>query len=123
MLEMCADHSLEQVVRKPTHDQNILDLFLTNHPTLVTNSDILPRLSDHDIPVVDTLLKAIHTKQKPRSVHQYKKADWDSFHDYMAKTRDTFLNTNHQGKTTQEIWDCIKGAIQTGMKKFIPKRP
>ena len=34
--------TLEQMVKEPTRDSNILDLFLTNHPSLVQSTKTLP---------------------------------------------------------------------------------
>ena len=45
------DHNLEQVVHIPTRQENTLDLFYINQPSLVQNTKTLPALgiSDHDI--------------------------------------------------------------------------
>jgi hypothetical protein len=44
------DHGLEQLVQEPTREDNTLDLFLTNCPQLVLRVEVVPGLSDHDIP-------------------------------------------------------------------------
>ena len=45
------DFGLEQIVKEPTRDNNILDLFLTNYPNLIQSTKTLPPLGqgDHDI--------------------------------------------------------------------------
>ena len=78
-LEVFNDCLLEQTVTSPTRGNPILYLFFTSDPTLIDSVSILPGLSDHDI--VRVLVNTIpsHTKQVPRNIPLYKKADWDQF--------------------------------------------
>ena len=78
-LEVFNDCLLEQTVTSPTRGKHILDLFFTSNPTLIDSVSNLPGLSDHDI--VRVLVNTIpsQTKQVPRYIPLYKKADWDQF--------------------------------------------
>ena len=42
------DHGLEQLISAPTRGNNILDLLLCSHPSLISNVEIAPGISDHD---------------------------------------------------------------------------
>ena len=68
-LEVLDDCLLEQMVTSPTRGQNILDLFLTTNPTLVDNVSITPGLSDHDIVLIQVIVKPEVLKQIPRNIH------------------------------------------------------
>ena len=50
-LDQIVNFNLEQMVKTPTRNSNILDLFLTNLPSAVVSTKTLPSLatSDHDI--------------------------------------------------------------------------
>ena len=50
-MERIQNVNLQQLVTMPTRQENILDLFLTNTPSLVQNTETLSSLgtSDHDI--------------------------------------------------------------------------
>ena len=61
----------------PTRGQNILDLFLTSNPTLIDKTTGFPGLSDLDIVLAKVNVKPKITKQVPRDILLYKKADWD----------------------------------------------
>lgn len=50
--------ALEQVVDFPTHQENILDLVLTTHPSLVNKCKPLPGLGDHDIVLIAANIEA-----------------------------------------------------------------
>ena len=120
-VEMLNDFSLSQMVREPTRDGNILDLFMTTNPTLVKSISIIPGLSDHDIVrcVIET--KPKQSKQPPRKAYLYRKADWESFREYMNSFCDSFVNTVEL-KSIEEIWPDLKGAIEQGISNFIPTK-
>ena len=42
------DFGLTQIINKPTRGDNILDLIITNNPSLVNRTEIIPGISDHD---------------------------------------------------------------------------
>ena len=62
--------------REPTRDQNLLDLFCFNKPSLVKACISIPGISDHSIVLADCDLEAIINKKSPRKVYQWSKADW-----------------------------------------------
>ena len=55
-LEILNDHNLCQVVKEHTRGSNILDLFLTNNPSLIIKQSTLPGLgeSDHDVVQIES---------------------------------------------------------------------
>ena len=49
---------LEQVVNFPTRDNNLLDIFATNRPTLVQSCKPIPGVSDHETVCVTSDISA-----------------------------------------------------------------
>lgn len=45
--------NLEQIVSFPTRKDHVLDLFMTNRPSLVNRCEPLPGIVDHDIVYID----------------------------------------------------------------------
>ncbi|XP_072041142.1 uncharacterized protein [Amphiura filiformis] len=79
LIDITNEFGLEQIVRKPTRGNNILDLFFTSNSTLVEKSVVVPGMSDHNgIPLVTVHTKPVINKAKPRKVFSYHKANWDS---------------------------------------------
>ena len=82
------DHSLHQLVQKGTRGSNILDLVLTNDPSLIEHV----ARGGRNLMVVITMLYSLtwHCVATPRAyqprrlVYNYKKADFDAFRGYMA---------------------------------------
>ena len=48
-INLLNDSGLTQLVTKPTRLENTLDLMITNNPTRVNRTEILPGISDHEI--------------------------------------------------------------------------
>ena len=51
LLDLIADHSLTQIVDKPTRNDTTLDLIIMNYPSIVDNLETIPPIgeADHDI--------------------------------------------------------------------------
>jgi len=52
LIDVVQDHGLTQVINKPTHLANILDLFLTNSPAQIQDVAIILGLSDHEAVII-----------------------------------------------------------------------
>lgn len=70
------DQNLEQIVHIPTRQENTLDLFYLNQPSLVQNIKTLPALgtSDHDIIFHEMNITIGRKQTTPRTINQYKKS-------------------------------------------------
>ena len=58
-LDLVFDCGFSQTVELPTQGSNLLDLLLTNRPTLIYQSVLVPGISDHDIILTMFQIKAI----------------------------------------------------------------
>ena len=108
-LDTLHDFSLEQVVKKPTREDNILDLFLLNQPSLVHSTKILLPLGqgDHDIVHHEPKINLGKRKQKQRPIKLFKKTDWDWFRSEMKAYHQTYLE-NHSSCDTNTKWTEFK---------------
>ena len=88
------------MVTSPTRGQYILDLFFTTNPTLVYDVTIVPCLSDHDIVLAQVNVKPEVTKQVPRNIPLYKKANWHQLKQFM---RDFHLELAQSSLATTEV--------------------
>ena len=77
LIVIIEDSEMEQLQLKPSRENNILDLFLTNQPSLVKSCNTIPGISDHNMIIVDTDLKPRYNKPKRREINIFKKANWD----------------------------------------------
>ena len=92
LINFMEENLLCQYITQPTRNRNILDLFLTNNPNLVLQSNSTPTpLSDHNIVSVQTTYNLNSTKTKVklpippdtfRGLNLYK-ADWDKINAHL----------------------------------------
>lgn len=54
-LEILSDSGMSQVVNKPTHMDNTLDLVLMNYPICVNRVETMPPVADNDIVFVEAI--------------------------------------------------------------------
>ena len=55
LVDMAQELSLEQMLLRHSRENNILDPYITTYPTLVKTCNSVPRISDHDMEVVDVM--------------------------------------------------------------------
>ena len=111
----------------------VLNVFLTllnkkqkmtlilDNPTLAKSVEIKPGIADHDVVLSEIFIKPQVNKQKPRLMSMYKKADWEGFENHMLSFQNSFL-ASHEGKSVNLLWEEIKGALQSGIEKYVPQR-
>ena len=76
--------------------------------------------------MIEMDLKPVRVTKKPRSVPQYKSAQWDKFSKFLADelnrlSPDILLNAP-QDADPNLLWERFRDMIITGMNKFIPHR-
>ena len=59
---------LNQLVKEPTRDDNILDLVMTNKVNIINNVRVIPGISDHDMVVFDVNLVCRRKKPVRRKI-------------------------------------------------------
>ena len=69
----------------------------------------------------EIFIKSQVNKQKPRLKSMYKKADWEGFENHMLSFQNSLL-ASHEGKSVNLLWEEIKGALQSGIEKYVPQR-
>ena len=82
---------------------------------------VVPGISDHLAVISGIKLRPSVKKLKPRNVHLYSKADWVSMKQEMLDFQTTFLSTC-AGKCTEQLWQEIKGEVDTLISKYVPTK-
>ena len=70
-------HSLSQLQREPTRGDNVLDLFITNKPSITKSCVSVPGISDHSAVVAETVINLPYNRRPARTIRQYKRANWE----------------------------------------------
>ena len=71
ILDLFSNAGLAQLVTFPTRRNNLLDIFATNRPTLVTKCLPIPGISDHEAVYIETMITAKHNPPVKRYIYIY----------------------------------------------------
>ena len=76
LMRFCLDNGLRQWVKRPTREDNLLDLVISDiEPNKV---DILPKISDHNMVMATFNVGVQESASITRNVYMYSQADWKS---------------------------------------------
>ena len=76
-IDFVLEFGFTQLVDFPTRDQNILDVFFTNHPTHEYICKPLAGLGDHEIVYITSAVGIELQRPIPRHIYLWHKADFD----------------------------------------------
>ena len=127
-IDMANDNGLSQMVDKPTRTtsttSSVLDLFLTNLPDMVNRMEIIPGISDHDIPFLDISTRVRLNKKTPCKIHLYHKGNIDG----LTASLSNFSEGCCERYASQESWDVeavwisFKEAVLHAIDTHIPTK-
>ena len=101
ILDTLYDTGLEQVIKFPTRGNNTLDIFMTNHPSLVLKCKVIPDISDHDIVLVEIAPSAPINRPLKRKILLWKDTNLHSLRNTVLNFSSKFVSSN----TTQTLSD------------------
>lgn len=121
-MEKISHFNLEQMVKTPTRSSNILDLFLTTHPSHVHLVKTLPSLatSDHDIVFHEVNLNRGRPIQPRRTIKCFSKANWDGIKSDMQSFASKYFSEDHTNP--DDAWNLLKDCLNESCSKHIPTK-
>lgn len=122
LTDMINDNGLKQHVNFPTRDDSVLDLFISNTPSLIDRIEPLPGISDHDMVYIETTLKPCTVKQPKRKIFLYKRADWDSFKSDVDRFACDFGSIDHSSDSVTDMWSSLESFLNQLMERYIPNK-
>jgi hypothetical protein len=122
MMDIYQNNCLQQLVDLPTHGDNILDLIFTTVPDAISNINMVPGLSKHDVVLADCDIKPKLCKKKSRKVYLYKKANNDQIKEDLQKFAEQFLSEQSSKAVVEEMWTSFKNVIFETLEKNVPSK-
>ena len=119
LLELSEEFGMEQMQTNTTRENNNLDLFFTNHPSLVKSCNTIPGISDHGMVVVDIELKPHYNRPKRREIFTYKKQTGKKLETLFRHEAKKLLKKMN---TLKEKWQKFKSCINEIVNQYVPKR-
>jgi hypothetical protein len=118
-IDIIQELALEQIVDFPTLQENILNLVLTTHPSLVNKCQPLPGLGDHDIVLIDANIEATRSKTPKCKIFIWKLANLEDLREVCIKIND-FMTTKFS--TIDDMWINFKNTLLNAMEKSVPSK-
>ena len=112
----------EQLVKIPTREDNILNLFLTNQPGKVHATKTLPSLgsSDHDIVFHEISIPIGRPMQSKRKIKLHGKTNWEQFKSDINSFNESFQSKNESDPN--KLWIIFKTEIDRLSDLSIPSK-
>ena len=90
---------------------------------MITNVDIAPGISDHEVILFDITMQPSTTPDKmAHSVYLYHKGDLNSVIQDMYEFKDSFKSSNQECNSVDANWNSFKEALANSISCHIPKR-
>ena len=99
LLQSTENCGLEQIVDFPTRDNNVLDVFLTNRPSLIQSCKPLPGVSDHEIVWIDSDVSVKYQRPIKRKIWLWSKANLPRLKEDMMTFSDSFSDKHSSNQT------------------------
>ena len=107
--------------KQPTRNENNLDLFLTNNQSLVKSTSIIPGISDHEIVVIDSIIRPKVAKAAKRKIYKWYSVDWIEINENLSQFKQTFLELS-ANRTVEENWCELKQHINKLINDKVPHK-
>ena len=109
------------MVTEPTREDHILDLMLTNNPSIIKSVHILPGFSDHEVVLSDSNLAPSYARKLPRKIHLFSKANWAEVRQKISDFSATYFNTMSELDINTK-WNTLKKQLNDIMDSCIPTK-
>ena len=111
---------LDQVLVFQTRYNNLLDIFLTNRPSLVQTCKSLPGISDHEIVYVDSGVSVNYQRPIRRRIWLRSKADLPSMKEDMHSYSDECMGKHSIKADVDTMWTEFSSKCTRLMTDYIP---
>ena len=110
------------MVNFPTREKNTLDLFATNRPSLVTKCIPLPGVSDHEMVLSLSDIRANRRKPIKRKILLWNKADMNSIKSTIKHFSHRFILSNSINSNVNDLWSQISVELHSIITAMVPSK-
>ena len=108
LLDTLSELSLSQIITFPTRQQNTLDIFITNRPTLVRSCVSIPRISDHKaVYILSNITAKVH-KTIPRKIILWNRENFTLIEEIISDFKNEFQLSYDPSTPVSILWDKFK---------------
>ena len=122
-LDTFLDQGLKQMINFTTRENNILDLFFTNRPNLITNClNLNYTFSDHDVISIESKVRPTRIRPVKRLIHLWNKADPIDLKNSANNFKCAFLRHHSIQDNPSLLWKCITNSLDLIISDHVPTK-
>ena len=121
LLQIIDDYNLDQCVKEPTREKNILDLVLTTNTNMIKKTTIESGMSDHQAVLIEIDIKTKPSRKPPRKVLLYSKGNMQGIRDELQEHYKHFIEENTD-KNIELCWESFKSILTSLITKHITSK-
>lgn len=124
LLDFMDEYSLTQSVTMPTRPVSgkTLDLVLSTIPSLVSNVQTHPGMSDHDIVTFTINTKPSRVNKPSHKVYLYNRMNLEGLKCEVSNISNTFFQSSPQNRNVDENWTLFKTSLLKAVDTYIPSK-
>lgn len=115
--ELVWTNNLVQVVKHPTRDNAVLDIFLARPEGFIVSCDVVPGISDHSAVCLKVKGNYKSNSVESKKIYLYRKADVMNLQKYLA---DNYSAWARIGGSVEEVWNNFKKIIYNCVELYVP---
>ena len=121
IIDFILEYGFIQSVKDATRDQNILDVFFTNRPSLIESCNTVSGISDHEAVLIKSLVSITPQQINPRKIILWNKADMPTIKETIAHFSSEIFNNFSTSTPIDILWEEFKSLCFRCMS-FIPTK-
>ena len=121
-LDLLDTAGLEQMVDFPTREENTLDVFVTNRPSLTNKCCPLPALSDHTMVFMEVNIQANRRKPPRRKILLWKRANIDSIRKRAHQVSVDFTTKYNTSTPVEELAEALQLELAQIIDDCVPSK-
>ena len=120
-LEFLNINGLSQMVNSPTRGSNILDVFVTNRPSLIESCTVIDGISDHEVVLTKSLIQAESCTTAGRHIYLWSKANFNYIRQSIQSLCEDFVSSFTVTTPITTLWNGFSD-ICNHCLKLIPSK-
>jgi len=121
IIDFVEEHGFTQTVNTATRGNNILDVFLTNRPSLVKSCHVVPGISDHEAVVVESSISSAPHQHSLRTIYVWHKANITSIRSAIDQFSSNFFTLYSTSTSIDILWEEFK-SLCSNCLSYIPTK-
>jgi len=120
-LDFLNSNGLTQIVKSPTRGSNILDIFVTNRPSVIESCETVDGISDHEAFLTKSPIRVHLSHPVKRPIYLWSHADFSLIKQTIQNSCEQFISTYSAATPVNILWDKFSAICAHGLSLITTK--